>query len=445
MVIPRRWKDNQEIGDALKFRDAKFRTVGEFSFADAEDRAARAIVDLVQIQFQNAAWESLFDEQFAELKTKYEAATGNGGNSGDDDDTSASKRESEEEKRAAKFGGLVLGSNFVAAMVELYKADLANIQKNYEAVYQLDPGLMKEFGITPKSICECLKLRMKGLKSLYWQELISRMSEITDRLTAKRRNKIFEKLNSNGSVDFTASNVYAVVVWILKNAAEHIDGQLIETYEQMIDKANCHNYKSNKRVFTYDRWRYQDEKPSHIYLDYRIVISRYRAIDPTWGGKARIGESAADFLRDLLTVANNLRFSCSTNDPRLVHWNSDTGWHPGKPQEFFCVYKGKREVLFEAKLHLNGNIHLRLNQKFALAINVEFGRLKGWVHSKETAATELQNRDAAEYFKTQFLCLAPSGLAAIEDKTEQPAEAKEEPPLISDAEALSFLDSIAAA
>jgi hypothetical protein len=59
-------------------------------------------------------------------------------------------------------------------------------------------------------------------------------------------------------------------------------------------------------------------------------------------------------------------------------------------------------VLFEIKAHLNGNIHIRLNQKFALALNVEYGRLKGWLHSKQNASSEIQDCEAENYFESNF-------------------------------------------
>jgi hypothetical protein len=191
----------------------------------------------------------------------------------------------------------------------------------------------------------------------------------------------------------------------------------------MISKANVRNYKSNQRVFEFDRWRYNNEKPTHIYLDYRIVISHYRAIERHWSRRNEytLGESAGAHIRDLLTIAYNLGFRGDTADARLDMYGgrgNDSAWNPGQPQIFRCVYKGRNEVLFEVKAHLNGNLHFRLNQKFALALNVEYGRLKGWIHSKEQAAEEIKDGKAAEYFKTNFTMLQ-SPFLQIE---QQPAE-----------------------
>jgi hypothetical protein len=39
-----------------------------------------------------------------------------------------------------------------------------------------------------------------------------------------------------------------------------------------------------------------------------------------------------------------------------------------------------------------------MNQKFALALNVEYGRLKGWLKSGAEAVEELKDPEAAKYF-----------------------------------------------
>src|SRR5690606_3722654 len=75
LVIPIRWQDSIEIKEAIKFRSAAVHTVGEFSFIDAEDRAARAKVHLLRIELdgRDDAFDRFFDEQFADLKAKFEA------------------------------------------------------------------------------------------------------------------------------------------------------------------------------------------------------------------------------------------------------------------------------------------------------------------------------------------------------------------------------------
>lgn len=73
----------------------------------------------------------------------------------------------------------------------------------------------------------------------------------------------------------------------------------------------------------------------------------------------------------------------------------------------------------EVKAHLNGNIHVRFNQKFALALNVEYGRLKGWIHSGKQAAEEMNDKGAAQYFKSNFTLLPPAFMMIEGPKAEE--------------------------
>lgn len=409
LVIPRRWTESHDIKEAIKYRDAKYKTIGEFSFIDAEDRSARAIVNLIRLDLSTEtddAFDRFFNIEFSHLKDKFP-------------EHSSDENDDQERDDKPAFTKLVLGKSYVSSLVEMYKADMEAIRKNYQAVGQLDAGLMKEFDINPPKILKLLKDRLKGLKKLYWSELLSRMAEITDRLISKKRKQLFDTFNDNGHVDFTESNIYAVVIWILKNASKYIDSQLIETYENAISKANCRNYKSNTRVFEYDRWRYNQDKPSHVFLEYRLVLEHCGRIERNYSNTYRLSENACEYLKDLLTIANNLGFQCQTSEDRLWHYSRESYWFPGKPQEFRCIYKSNNEVLMEVKAHLNGNIHVRFNQKFALALNVEYGRLKGWIHSGKQAAEEMNDKGAAQYFKSNFTLLPPAFMMIEGPKAEE--------------------------
>lgn len=106
-------------------------------------------------------------------------------------------------------------------------------------------------------------------------------------------------------------------------------------------------------------------------------------------------------MNDLLTVANNLGF-CTERSVRADH----KAWTSGAKHEFFFTdaETSKSVALFEAKAFKNGNIHLKLNQKFICALNCEFGRLKGWLKSRGEAEQELEisAEDAAKHFNSQL-------------------------------------------
>lgn len=397
LVIPQRWERSIPIQDALAFRRTTAEVIGTFDFEDAEDRAARAKVHLLRIDFRHRddAFECFFREQFGDLIQKFEKPA----NDDNEQDTEATKG-----GRKRPFHQLVAGADYPDRMVELYHLEMANIQRNYQRVSELDADLLREFEVSPERIMKLLRQRLTNLRTEYWHELFGRMRPITERLTSRTRKALLETLQRNASVDFTVSNIHAVIVWVIKNANRYIEDQLIETYELMVSKANVVLYKSNQRVFVNDGWRYKadESQNSHFALDYRIVTHRVGGIQSSsysWEHRMGLNQRAHEFLGDLITIANNLGFLSSPDVSNLN--GSGDRWLSGKPRSFFYrTPEDKMEILFEARAFQNGNIHLRLAKKFALALNVEFGRLKGWLRDAGEAATELNDPEAAKFFNT---------------------------------------------
>ena len=394
LVIPDRWMSQLVITDAIKFRDAEVKVIGEYDFLSSEDRTARARVNILKVSLsdhQDDAFVRFFDEQFSELKAKFKE--------------SARQAHQENNGSKGKFSELVIGASYPEALVSLYLQEIEKIQKNYMAVGTLDADLLRELEISPTKIMDFLRERLKGLKNLYWKELFDHLTAITSRLTAKSRDTLLKTLHSSTYVDFTMSNIYAIILWAVKNSNRFIESQLIDTYELMVDKCCVHNYKSNQRVWIDQRWRYADEeeKNSHFALDYRIVAHRMGGLKVRWSGsKPELDERAATFLGDLMTIANNLGFH--TDEEQRQPLNKRDDWNDNSKREFFATHPstGKRVLLLDVRAFLNGNIHMRLNQDFILALNVEFGRLKGWLTSGEEAASELQEPKAALYFNSNI-------------------------------------------
>ena len=44
----------------------------------------------------------------------------------------------------------------------------------------------------------------------------------------------------------------------------------------------------------------------------------------------------------------------------------------------------------DVKAFKNGNLHIRINKRVILAINIQVGKLLGWIHSAKEAVDELQ-------------------------------------------------------
>lgn len=406
LVIPQRWRDSEEIKDAIRFREASCHTVGSFDFMDAEDRKARAKVDLLRIDLRYSghsrssddAFDRFFAEQFSGLINKFKEVE------------KEEKAESDGEQgkgggRYRTFHKLVVGPDYPAAMEALYNQEMANIQSNYSAIADLDVDLMREFEMSPARILGCLKQRLTGLKHDYWSELFSHINTVTDRLTSSSRQKLLDKLQMHTEVDFSVSNICAVMIWLIKNANQYIDSQLLKSYEVMVDKANVYLYKSNHRTFVENRWRYASDKSenTHFALDYRIVTYCVGGIGDgkLWGHKG-LKDGAAEFIRDLLTIARNLGFHCETQHADLSR-NGIESWMSGQVHLYYFTKNEKRDVLFEVKAFKNGNLHFRMNKSFMMALNVEHGRLRGWLRSASEAVEEMGDLEAADYFKANML------------------------------------------
>lgn len=404
LVIPRRWKDNPIIAEALEFRNAEADVIGSFDFLNAQEREARASVDILSIKFHDDR-DAFFKNFVAEFGIKQSEPT----------DT----RE-QEKKPFPPFGELVIGPSYPVAMVELYEKELAKIQKNYLAALSLDQALLLELGCSVPRICELLKERLNGLSTHFWQELLAQSSAITDRLTSRGRDELLRKLQSTCQLDFTLDNILGVIIWLINASNKRIDKQFLETYQTLINKANVINYKSNKRTFVDNRWRYMhhDENPnSHFALDYRIVSHSIGGCAPDWPSSTnRLSERAAQFIGDLLTVARNMGYVVTTNDNRLSYSGRNL-WAPGQSESFSFLKNDKKLTLFEVKAFKNGNCHFRFDKQFMLKMNVTFGRLAGWLRSPAQAAEELDDPLAAKEFNcVGYLCpanvpLLPSGTA----------------------------------
>jgi len=435
LVIPRRWQDSVRIQDALRYRgvlmpgepdpneakrwaeasDEDWRRwrssptnyahiLGEFDFEDAEDRRARAKVHLLRIDLahtkheleeHNDPFERFFNEQFAGLIAKFK-------------DQKPGSTEPPPEK-PQRFP-LTVGGDYIETLVGLYLAEMANIERNYRLVAELDAELLREFEISPARIMACLKQRLSGLKNDYWQELFAKLNKITDRLTSKSRENLLKTLQAYISVDFTVSNIHAVVLWVLKNVNHYLTSQLLSLYDLMVDKCNAQMYTSNLRTWHDEGWRYNTPKRgknTHFKLDYRIVMHSVGGLSTheyDWDkrGNNHLKGECFTFLQDLLTIANNLGFITSTH-PYTLQRNAFT-WHSNKLETFYYtnVSTHKQEILFDARAFKNGNLHLRLNQRFILALNVEHGRLRGWIRTGEEAAAELGDIEAVRFFNTHL-------------------------------------------
>jgi hypothetical protein len=391
LVIPDRWENSQLIARALESRGACADVLGVFDFLNAE-RAARAKVHVVRIKYsrRTSAFDLWFDENFpAPVKA------------------TESCRSQSNLKEDVK-NELVVGSSLIDSLQEFYLRDMRNLTNTFRNISNVDATLLKKLNVDVNAIKKALESEIKGLKLIYWKELFSNLDTITDRLTSRVRNGMINTMMTRTHIDFSKDNVYAVVLWVIRNANQYFDEQLISFVENLTSRETISYYKSNQRTFGEEHWRY-GQTPSGLEkygLEYRIVATRcggvstseYRFERDRYNG---LTELAFTFLEDMKTVATNLGFD-TKEQPRI----DTTHWESGVQQtlKYWDHADSCERDLCQVRAYKNGNIHLKFNQAFICKLNVEFGRLKGWLKDARQAADEMgiSGEEASKAFNSTY-------------------------------------------
>lgn len=393
LIMPSRWTRSKKIADAIEARQGKANVIYNGDFLDAE-RKARAEVEIVCITLayerylgaynrvgpKTDPFDIWFDEHFYISASKMQASV-----------SSQNMKHDSESLLTPENQQLIKQEGLVKVLQRFYECDLNKLLDTYKKIEELDSHLLGELGVSVNNVKGSLKGRISGLKDLYWRELFNRLTTITDRLTSSSREAMLNKLMENTSVDFSAENAHAIILWVVKNANNYFDAQLVDVMESMVNHGNIALYKSNKRTFGDEEWRYGCKPVLEKYgLDYRIVLHNKGGIDTGYFGDEVRGLSsrAQTFLDDVLTIARNVGFDTVG---MLKAGEGERLWDSGKKQlfQYRCTSTNEIKTLFEAKAFYNGNLHVRFNQAFICALNCEFGRLKGWLKSREQASEEL--------------------------------------------------------
>lgn len=383
MVLPQRWKDNPSIKVALEKRGASAKVIHNDDFYDAP-RRARAVVDVVEVSYpmkDDHHWNEVkdpFDVWFDQNISTFDS----------EEDTSRQTDYDLESRELTRVRQL----DSISAMVEAYQEEYTRMEANYKAIFQLDYALLKELGVNKENVRDGIKVKMAGLKARYWTVLFERLDAITNRLSTATKAKFTERLTGRVTLAFTENNAYAVVLWAIKNANKYFDEQTVALYRDLSTYEGVLNYKSNVRTWQVNDWRYykhSDEfKPSHYALDYRIVLEKYHGIFSSDFGMyeypGNLHKTCHEVIADVIAVLFNLGF--------VAHGEKsmDRQWTAGQWQDW---YKGgdfeTSPVLFQVKAHKNGNLHFRFMPDAIKALNVEAGRLLGWLKGPSDVVKEL--------------------------------------------------------
>lgn len=387
------------------------------------------------------------------------------------------KTRKDEKKREKIQKEIVAGNGVIPVLVELYNKELEHLMQNYQKLSELDAEIFRELNVDVDSVLNAFKEKIKGLKNFYWDEVFSNLSEITSRLTNKSRDKLKSKLMVNASIDFTEGNIRSILIWVLKNANHYYEEQMLDLYDTFTTEEGIRLYKSNQH-FVKDDFRYNklNRNLEKYALDYRIILHSY--IDDWDIREGRISDKQYENIRDVSVIAKNLGFDVKDDkfkyanrydkvfaygkkeniffdsseilkkgEKTLEGKVEEVYMHTNKPNEngervmekdgilyvydednesdwiqyeIGGMYFSKENVFSEknifttVKPYKNGNCHFQFNQKFIKKLNLEVGRIRGWLKDPKHAAEEMDItiEEATEFWKSSFTLL-PSHLGSL--------------------------------
>lgn len=391
LILPLRWKESQKIQDALNFRNFNAISIWSGDFLDAE-RKARAKIQIIKIDCtkKDDYYKEAQDPFFSWFKETFKI------NAKEDNKASWGEREEKEKEIRQE---IVKGGDLVKTLCELYRKDLAKLCENYQMLGELETDIFNELNISLDNLMKACKEKIKGLKKLYWQELFDNLKKITSRLTRERRKNLLDQLNSNTGIDFEESNIYSVVIWVIKNSNQYFESQVADIFKSFCDQENIRNYKSNQRTWEQDRWRFNQQQSSHYTLELRIIkmvgdINGYYGYEQ---GSSHVYHK----INDIFVIAKNLGFDVI--DDNFTSHNLVYGTY-----DFNAIYNGKKIEFLKLKIYKNGNGHFKFNKEFMKRFNIEASRILGWIKSPQDAVDEFEGdvkptfEEAKQYFKTNF-------------------------------------------
>lgn len=382
LIIPDRWKESKSINEALHSRNVKAKVLESSDFLDG-DRIARAKVDVIEVNFirekfsKGASVKGAFDLFFEENFTKDDATKENRySDLMDEYDTV-------EDAQSVK-NELVKNDGLVNVLERFYNRDLENIFDDYKRISELDKTLLLEVGVSFESMKESLRMKLKSTKAKYWSKLFNNLDVIKRRFTQEQRTNFIKNLTEHSSVEFSIANCHGVILWALEQANTLRDTMIQTTIDYITHDCEVNGYKSNEKVFVKNKHKYNNmDEP--FKLDYRLVTERMGKIDFTWT-KPRLYGRDENCVHDLKVIGYLLGFD-------LYEGDKIDDLDTGKSYNFHYTKDGVQHILFDIKWFKKGTAHIRFSQEFMMKINVEMGRIKGWVFTKDDVKEEFDVSD----------------------------------------------------
>lgn len=413
LVIPQRWRNDDEIKKAIKDRGFAEYIAGSFDFTESEDRVARAKVDLVLFHRRSFDFDSsrVFDgkiekdfgleDLFSQLdKASYE-----------------NERDYEKNLRGDIAGkkDILPARDFMQYLVERYNCSLKELTENLKAIKNISGSFLGDLGVSKEGLCKAIRRKLSFLKNAYWKEAIEKIPEISRKISENQKRDLLRNIVDFGA-EFSLENLLSVIVFYAKSSLKRDKQNFIDFWKNLANENNIANYKSNDKAFN-EGHRYEySEKTTKFKggkLDYRIVFENA-------GTKYSYDDYLTNvwILSDLCLLARSLGYGINS---KLVNREgaitARTDFYKLPFGEHFLYVGGK--MIAKIKAFKNANIHIFFDKEILSKINFIVFTELGWVKNKEEAKKEFEDLDSDyidDYIENKSFFMPKTALLLLQDK-----------------------------
>lgn len=390
LVIPERWRNDEQIAQCVKECGWQEHLVGRFDFFESEDRRARAKVEVIAFR-RNTNAESVFEREL-------EKSFGMGDLLGKVNKVYW-ERYSIREEAEEQCKDVVSAKELIDYLLNRYHADQRKLFGSLEALSKVGADLMSDLGVRKENIIKAVVEKIKFQKNIYWNEVIDRIPEISKRLSVEQKKGLLQNLAERGA-EFTKSNILGVILFSINVAKKCEKENFVKYWEYLANREWRLKYKSNEKAFG-DCHRY--EKPDKMHegkLDYRIIVSYAGTFYSTF-----------DYLHDPKAILNLHPIA------RAMGYFGDIRICDENGEQVYPEYRGIVLPLGESfakigdttiarlKVFKNNNLHIFFNQDFLAKLNLNVFTHLGWIKTKEEAKKEFKKEmsesEIEEFFNQQ--------------------------------------------
>lgn len=362
-IIPSNWKNDKYLQEELNLNwknKFKFDVLDTFDFNNA-NRAARVQVDIVRIE----AIENL-DPKYDFVKSLF--------------DTNELKQCKEKTKQINNEINNCLTlkneQDFASSLVNSYNNEMKLLQNALVSLSHVPiDNLSLLLNLDYAEIQKRYQILINTLNSKYWDIIVNKTSSVKKKLIKEYSDKIMNQITDT-NMEFTLSNIYMVISKLLYTINDNMNKQVLTVYNDLIKNSPTEKYKSNYNFFVNQKTEIKDTRCK---LTQRVILEMgffSKAIEVDYNGKPKnkLTENTSNRILDLIIVIESLGYKTDF-DPKTLYCERGVTYKVEGVQ----LVTNKDINLFEFKVFLNGNIHIKMNETILQKLNIIKGLLEGWI------------------------------------------------------------------